>query len=327
MENDLKREALRQYLHYFRIWFILIGVLAVACIGMVFVRNVRNLPRTNEEAPKERVFDYADVLTEKEEEDLRRYIAKMESRLQIDIVLVTINQPVEGEEAMEAYDLRSRDWEQNMQDIADDFWDENRFGYNQGFEGDGVLLLHNWYPGQNGEHLSTSGSVERAFSSRDIDEVLYAVDEYYATDPYRAYQAYVKEVGNRLDPSTPTQSPSLPFSWMTVIVLPIIAALCYGIIGSAQGKARNTVAVNAYVVGGKPDLKDKRDELVRKNVVTRKIESSQSSNRSGGSSGGHHTSRSGASHGGGSYRGGQSRSGGHHTSRSGASHGGGSHRH
>ena len=32
MENDIKKEARRQYLHFFRIWFIVLGVLFVVAI-------------------------------------------------------------------------------------------------------------------------------------------------------------------------------------------------------------------------------------------------------------------------------------------------------
>lgn len=299
MEEDFKKVARRQYLHYFRFWFIGIGILAAACIVMKLADQARgNAPRTNQEAPAERVYDYADVLTDSEEEDLREYIARMERKFCIDIVLVTMSQSVEGAQARDQYGYRSTDWEQNMQNLADDFWDENHFGYNKGFEGDGVLLLHNWYEGQNGEHLSTSGSVEHRFSLRDIDQVLYAVDEYYATDPYKAYRAYVKEVCELMDGSL-----SLPFSWGTVIVLPILIALIYAIAGASQKKAENTVAVNAYVAGGRPDIRNKADELLRKNVVTRKIETSSGSGGGGSrGGGGHHTSSGGASHGGGSHR-------------------------
>lgn len=313
MEEEFKKEARRQYLHYFRFWFLGIGILAVACVVMLVLDRTRQVPRTNQEAPKERVYDYADVLTDSEEADLREYIAKMEGKLHIDIVLVTFSQSVEGADAgqvtlgpspgggevREQYDLRSADWEQNMQDLADDFWDRNRFGYNEGFEGDGVLLLHNWYEGQNGEHLSTSGRVEKRFSLYDIDEVLYAVDEYYDTDPYRAYRAYVEEVCRRMDDSL-----SLPFSWGLVVVLPIIVAAFYAISGASQKKAENTVAVNAYVAGGRPEIRNKEDSLIRRNVVTRKIETDSGGGGGGGHSGGggHHTSSGGASHGGGSHR-------------------------
>ncbi len=261
--------------------------------------RTRDMPRANNEAPKERVYDYADVLTDAEEKDLREYIAKTERELHIDIVLVTFSQSVEGQEAMEQYGLRSADWEQNMRDLADDFWDENKFGYNAGFEGDGVLLLHNWYEGQNGEHLSTSGRVEERFSLHDIDEVLYAVDEYYDTDSYKSYRAYVKEVARLMDDSL-----SLPFSWGLVAILPVIVAIIYAVSGASQKKAENTVAVNAYVAGGRPELRNKEDMLIRKNVAARKIETDSGSGGGGGHSGGggHHTSSGGASHGGGSHR-------------------------
>ncbi|MCI9336632.1 MAG: TPM domain-containing protein [Lachnospiraceae bacterium] len=299
-EQDIHREARRQYLRYFRFWFIAAGILALACILLKIRQMAAEVPRTNHEAPAERVYDYADVLTDSEEADLRKYITEMEKRYHIDIVLVIISQSVEGQEAMERYGLRSADWEQNMQDLADDFWDENKFGYNKGFEGDGVLLLHNWYEGQNGEHLSTSGSVERRFSLNDIDQVLYAVDDYYATDPHRAYRAYVREVCERMDTSL-----SLPFSWGFVIVLPVIVTLIYAVSGASQKKAENTVAVNAYVADGRPQIRGREDALLRKNVVARKIETDSGSSRGGGGGGGgggHHTSSGGASHGGGSHR-------------------------
>ena len=293
METDFKKEARKQYLHYFRIWFLIIGLLAILCIVLRFIKS------GNHEAPAERVYDYADVLTDEEEEELRLYIAQKEQQAQIHIVLVTIDLSVEGAEAKAQYGYRYTDWERNMQDIADDFWDEKHYGYNKGFEGDGVLLLHNWYPGQNGEHLSTSGKVERAFSTYDIDRVLYAVDAYYETDPYRAYMAYVDKVCELLGNAS-----NAPFPWAIVLVVPLAAAGIYAASNLKQQKAKNTTAVNAYVVGGKPVLNGKTDEFLRKSVVTRRIETN--------SSGGHHSSSGG---------------GGHHHSSSGASHGGGSHRH
>lgn len=296
MEAEFRKEERRQYLRFFRVWFIVIGVLAAACVLVSMSRG--EAVRTNAEAPAERVYDGAGVLTDQEEADLREYIAEMEKKTGIDIVLVTINQSVEGKEAMEKYGLRSTSWEQNMQDIADDFWDEKRYGFNKGFEGDGVLLLHNWYEGQNGEHLSTSGRVERKFGMDEIDQVLYAVDDYYATDPYRAYRAYVKEVCRLMGSSL-----SLPFGWWLVFGLPVLAVFFYGIGASGQSKTENTVAVNAYVAGGKPELRGSADDLLRQSVTHRKIETSSggSGGRSGGG-GGHHTSSSGASHGGGSHR-------------------------
>ena len=102
MGNDYKSESRKQYLKYFRVWFIIVGVLLVIST-VVLVKNVmeNKRTRTNLEAPTERVYDYADILTEEQEDSLRDYIAKAESKYKIDIVLLTTNQPMEGTAAME----------------------------------------------------------------------------------------------------------------------------------------------------------------------------------------------------------------------------------
>ena len=307
MGNDYKRQARKEYLRYFRVWFIIIGVLAVLAAVSAGVRYaVNNAPRENADAPTERVYDYADVLTDDEEEKLRNQIADAQERLRMDIVIVTINESVEGEEAAEKFG--SPYWEDNMQDLADDFWDENGYGYNRGFEGDGVLLLHNWYEGQNGEHLSTSGRAEWNLSSRDIDWLLGYVDRYYDSDPYRAYSEFVDAVTEELEETAGADASYWFGSAILSMILPTIVAVIYALVNLSYSKAKNTTPVNAYVAGGKPVSTLKRDDFIRKHVTQHRIESSSggggghSSGGSGGGGGGHHTSSSGASHGGGSHR-------------------------
>lgn len=304
MGNDIRKEAWKQYFHYFRVWFIVIAVLLIVAAGAGVMHSLKiNTPRSNFSAPAERVYDYANVLTDTEEDHLRRRIAELEGELRIDIVLVTFNQSVEGEEAMRQYGYRSADWEQNMMDYADDFWDENKYGYNKDFEGDGCILVHNWFEGQNGEHLSTSGRVEDRFSVYDINAVLDAVDEYYDTDPYRAYLGYINKTASLMSDGE-TDTVRLPF--MVILVLPLIIALVYALVNLHQKAAEDTTTANTYVEGGNPVMRAQSDDFIRKNVVTRRIESGSSggggSSRSHSGGGGHHTSRSGASHGGGSRR-------------------------
>ena len=307
METDYKKEAIRQYLKYFRVWFIIIAILAVVLAAMAGTWNLRHrFSRTNMEAPAERVYDYAEVLTDDEEERIRSQIAEMEQKLGMDIVIVTISQSVEGEVAKEQYHYNSTQWEVNMQDLADDFWDYNKYGYNtsyltDGVEGDGVLLLHNWYQGQNGEHLSTSGAAERRMSSRDIDNILWdTVDVYYDTNPYRAYSAFVSELEIYLG-----DRGEAPFPWMGVILVPILVMIFYIAWGASQDKTKKTTTAYTYLAEGKPIVNDRRDVFIRKNVVTRHVPRSSGGGGGGGHSsggGGHHHSSSGASHGGGSHR-------------------------
>ena len=56
MEKDIKREALRQYFKYFKIWFIIAGILAVITIGAAVVHALTPKPvRGNSQEPTERV--------------------------------------------------------------------------------------------------------------------------------------------------------------------------------------------------------------------------------------------------------------------------------
>lgn len=304
MNQDYKAESRKQYLKYFRFWFIAVGILAVITIVVMVMNALEDKRgRTNLEAPTERVYDYADVLTDEEENKLRSLIADREQKLKIDIVIVTTNQPMEGQAAMEQYGYRSTVWEQNMMDVADDFWDKNKFGYNKGFEGDGALLLSNWYEGQAGEHLSTSGSVEYAFSAGDIDYLLNRMGYYIEDNPYKAYVVYLEVLSDEMG-GDGLSSSDMPTVLMMSMGLPTIVALIYMFVHMFQKKAKDTTTATTYVAGGRPVLKNKSDRFLRKNVTKRRIETSSSGggSRSSGGGGGHHRSSSGASHGGGSRR-------------------------
>ncbi|GFI64666.1 hypothetical protein IMSAG185_00255 [Lachnospiraceae bacterium] len=303
MNKELKKEAKKQYLHYFRIWFVVVGILfcLTAAVGIRHALK-SGMTRTNTAAPAERVFDFAEILTEEEEEKLRQYIAQKEAEYGADFVIVTFSRAVEGAEAQEQYGYRSDDWEQNMTDIADDFWDRSAFGFNKGFEGDGSILIDNRYPGQRGEWLSTSGKVEEALSAYDVESVLYAVDDYYDSDPCKAYLSYIDKVCSYLDGGALIHVSGTYY--VGAVLASVLVALIYGASHLGKNRAGQTVAVNAYVVGGKPVMQNSGDDLIRKNVVKRHIqrESSSGGGSRGSGGGGHHVSRSGASHGGGGHR-------------------------
>lgn len=302
MSDNYKKEAIKQYLHYFRIWFLIVGIVAAVTAAAGILHFIRSgAQRANTSAPKERVYDYADILTNAEEEKLRDYIAKKEAKYKADFVILTISQPVEGEEALQ-YGCRFTDWERNMTDLADDFWDEKGYGFNKNFEGDGSILIDNRYEGQRGEWMSTSGKVENTLSYRAVENVLYAVDDYYDSDPCKAYMRYIDTVCNYLDGDKFEVNGTY---YLGALFISVIVAVVYASSHLGKNKARDTTAVNAYVAGGKPVMNDQRDEFIRKNVVKRKIETGSGSGGGGGHSsggGGHHTSRSGASHGGGGHR-------------------------
>lgn len=297
MEKEIKREALKQYFRYFRFWFATILVLGVlSIISAIVYKVIISSPRTNTAAPAERVYDYADVLTDSEEESLRKLIAECEKESKADIILVTLSQPM-GQSDYE--------WEQNMMNYADDFYDEGSFGWNMPY-GDGSLLLDNWYEGSKGSWLSTSGKMEQIIGSREEGIVFDAMDRYIDTDVCRAYELAVRTLarygkGN----STDNESP-MDLGCMLLVVATIVA-LVYFISNLHQSKAKDTTNASTYLENGQPRLNTKADTFVRKSLTSHKIQSSSSSGgssgrRSSGGSHGSHRSSSGHSHGGGGRR-------------------------
>lgn len=288
MEQDIKREARKQYFKYFRVWFAGLGCLLI--IGAVILAGrLSNATgaRGNDKAPAERVYDYADVLTAEEEEALRAYIAECEAKVHVDMVLVTVSEDMEG---------TGYSWETAMMNYADDFYDHNSYGYDK-VHGNGALLLDNWYEGQEGSWLSTCGSVYDWFGDFEIDRVLDAVYYEVEDNPYEAYRAYVTRVTEFMSESD--NAVNIP--WIAVVLVPIIAALIFAFSHLHQKAAEDTTTSSTYVIGGRPAFNVRRDDFIRKNVVTRRIQTSSSSGgRSGG--GGSHRSSSGVRHGGGGRR-------------------------
>lgn len=305
MENNYKAEARKQYFSYFKIWFIGAAVLLViALVGIVRLVTDLKRPRTNMEAPTERVYDYADVLTEEEEQELREYIAWAEPIAKSDIVLVTINKPVEGPEIADM-GYRYNDWELNMRDLADDFYDENLFGYDRAYEGDGVLLLDNWYEGQAGSWLSTSGQVFEEMGDYEIDYLLDDVYYYIETDVLKAYKAYVDYIVNLMGgryEKVFNMGPGILGS----LVISAITALIFIATKMNYKEGQVTVTVSTYMDGNER-VRDRRDTFLRKHTTHRRIPRNTSSggHSSSGRShsrGGSHRSSGGRSHGGGGRR-------------------------
>ncbi|MCM1113142.1 MAG: TPM domain-containing protein [Muribaculum sp.] len=308
MDKEIKRQALRQYLRYFRIWFIIVGItVAVTSVVLIAQTVSARLPRGNRNADEGRVYDYADVLTDSEEQTLRDKIAEYEQKSHVDIVIVTLREPMGKDDS---------DWEWNMMNYADDFYDNGNYGWNKA-HGDGALLLDNWYEdadgSQKGSWLSTSGKMEEIIGIWEEDKVLDDMYEYIDRNPYRAYLAAAKRLadfgrygaGDRGYGTTPGEWVSVFFG---VSVISFMVALFYLLSHLMPTMGKDTTSAGTYVEGGVPVVRLRTDDFIRKSVTSRRIESSSSggggggSSHRGGGSYGSHTSSGGHSHGGGGRR-------------------------
>ncbi len=253
----------------------------------------------------ERVFDYADKLTDKEENSIRELIASCEKKTACDIVLVVLDETLENYQPTGSGYVPMDDPEDWITAYADDFWDNNYFGYNTGTEGDGLVLVDNWYresaDGKMHTWISTSGRAYAALGSYDIDEILDDVYDYIDTDPCRAYSAYVKSFTEFMADSEDIRIVSpVTAGWYTA-VLPLILALALLAHFWRGRKGRTEINDRTYVSSSPDSVKilRKSDMFLHKRVTRQRIPDDDS--RSSGGFGGGHISSGGMSHGGGGH--------------------------
>lgn len=288
---------MKEYFRYFKWMYIILGVAAILYIfisvGHSVLSGAANYQRTNTECTTdERVFDYGDVLTDKEEDKLRSLIAKREKQTGCDIVLITL------QESLKDY-AREIDphvpYDEFVRVYAEAFYEENNFGYDKP-NGNGVLLVDNWFREDDGRIYTwfcTTGKVKEAYNASQIDHILDNVYRYVEHDPYRAYKTYINDfyhdmMGIRMfNVYVPAWVP-----WIVGIISAVIFILC----NRRSKRGAKTTTATTYVDGMEPEFKIREDRFLRKSVVQRKIQTSSSGGHGGGHSGG-----GGGSHGGGGH--------------------------
>lgn len=239
----------------------------------------------------ERVFDYADVLSDKEEDSLRELIAKKETETRSDIVVVTLNESLVEYAAQYEDIIGPVPTNQCVMVYADNFYDENKFGYDK-VHGDGVLFLDNWYRESDGKvhsWISTTGRVEDAFSTSMLDDIMNYSLDVVEDDPYEAYTRFVNEYADAY-----TGKGKSGISPLMVFLISFAVAGVFLLVNCFGKKGKKTTTDSTYVVGGKPLMRLREDRYIRKSVTKTKIQTDSGS----GGGGGHHTSAGGVSHGG-----------------------------
>jgi len=304
MNQEIRKLAISQYIKSFLWLFIILGILCVGAL-ITLVKNMMADPNTvlvrnNSVSPKERVFDYADIFSPEEEQALRNEIGEIEGEIGCDIIIVSISQMVEGAEAAQTYGYRYNDWDYNMRDLADDFYDNNNYGFNAP-HGDGVLFLTNDLQGQKGTWLSTSGKAEMKMSSEDIDQVLTQIDNYLIPDPddnYRAHLAGIRAFQKKMNRNEKQEMGETIY--LVAFIAPIVIGIVFFLANFKSKEGSVTVTASTYLDKKGANMYNQKDIFINKEVTKRHIDTSSSGG--GGGGGGHHTSSGGHSHGGGGHR-------------------------
>lgn len=166
-----------------KILFVLISLLAFSGIVNASTKTYERKPEENYGSKKfeintenkkqhvirtpyvdasEKIYDFAEELSEEEEKELYDKIMEFIDQYNTELVIITVNR---------AYSLDTEN-----EDYAADFYDYNDFGLDYE-KYDGIVLLHNCYPKDNYYDIYTFGNAQLYFGQKRYDT---ALDEIYS---------------------------------------------------------------------------------------------------------------------------------------------------
>ena len=257
---------------------ISIFAMVVAIITLVTLRliifhayssTITTVNRTNTPLTTERVFDNAGLLTNSEEDNLRKLIDKYQNKLGMDIVLVTTLEYMDGSDA-------------TAEQYAMDYYNRYNFGWDgTGDNGNGVIMVANFSTGVarlEGFGNRAGVNYTPAVRQHRIDSICKNLRE----KPYKASKDYIRGVSNDM---TGFKKINGYWPWYINVIIGLIVGIVFLIINSNSKKSKVTVDRFTYS-GGNIKVLDRQDNFVRKTVTSVVMQSSSSSGGGGSSSGG-----------------------------------------
>lgn len=255
-------------------------------------RAVLKTPKVDE---TEKIYDFANLLSETEEQKLYQEVVKAIDQRNLDMVVVTINE--NNKRNAEAY--------------ADDFYDYNYFG--KGSTYDGILLLIDM---DNREvYISTTGKAQLIYDDTRINKMLDVIQPKLSnTNYYSAVYSFIQDSNRYAKDGIPKsnenssidkngnyisngyRNQNIMVSIFKILVFPTIITIIVIAIGcSTHRNVKIAKLAKIYLKKGSVNVNRKEDQFIRSATST--VRRSTSSGSSGGSS--THHSSSGRSHGGG----------------------------
>ena len=253
--------------------------------------NVMNTPYVNE---NEKIYDFAELLTDEEEEEIAYLIYDFIEEYNMDMAVVTIDDS----------DFRT------SEEYADDFFDYNNFGTNKTL--DGILFLIDM--DNRKMWISTHGEAIRMYNDDRIESILDTTYSYISKqDYYNCAKGFVedasyyaskgvqgKNVNSHIDEKTGDIVYEIKFGLEHILFGAIgsgIATLLFILIANSKHKViRKATQAKQYIVKDSINITQREDRFI--STYTSKVYDPPSDSSSGGGSS-THSSSSGSSHGGG----------------------------
>ena len=245
----------------------------------------------------DKVYDFANLLTDDEESKLYDEVNSYINNANYDLILVTTNENPKN----------------SAREYADDFFDYNEFGKGETY--DGVLILIDMASREL--YISTSGYAIKMYDDYRIDKILdsgynYIINEDY----YNTFSSMIDDLNFYFKQNYPSSNDDLEIDslgnpiyikyipYELVLVIACIITLVISLVLYFKSRLKlKVISIISYLKDKKITLRT--DNLVN-TIVTHTVRTSNyssggsSSSRGGGSS--FHSSSSGRSHGGGGRR-------------------------
>lgn len=272
---------------------VVLGI-GILCFIMYLVKSNANLKhdaRSNEDCmTNERVFDYADKLSDSEEETLRSDIEELENLVGMDVVIVTVDQNTDLSEF--GASATGGDIEYNTKEIAEKICDTYRFGWEEWPDGtylDGkdastsVVIVANWQPTDRYVYLCTSGKARKRISDSKAVSITKYGGKKLREDPFTGFERILKKTKSAMKSS----GGGINFlSGPICALVALAAAIIFFVVNYSKKAGKDTTTASTYSKGNAQIL-DRRDIFIRKEVHSVKIQSNSGSSGSSGGGGGH----------------------------------------
>lgn len=257
--------------------------------------NKYNILQTPAVDASEKVYDFADLFTDSEEQSLYEEITKYIDKYKMDLAVVTISSNVKS----------------SAEEYADDFYDYNDFGINS--SKDGVLFLIDM--DTRNIHMTTTGQAIKMYDDERVDDALDLVYQHMTDQEYYlGTTKFINKISSDMDSGVPSSNKNMVIdkdgnvhmikrvNYLFITVLSfVIATIVIAILIAKNKLVRKATTAEEYLVKDSVKINNDGTTLISSNTVKHKIEhdSGGGSSSSGGSS--FHSGSSGSSHGGGSH--------------------------
>ena len=284
--------------------------------------NIDNVLKTPAVDTAEKIYDFSEVLTEEEEQQLRTKIDEFTKKHNMEIVIVTKELPYSDDIKEYCYNEARADEKEDEfnEEFAADFYDYNDFGIDYELY-DGVLLFRNTAldPCWNAMYydMYTFGNAQLYFNQNRYDSILDGIyDDLHAENYFDGFMKYINQVDYQMSSGKPSdmdnyyvdeygylQKTPIPYSipWIPCAAVSGIITLIVMIILIKKNKmVRKATQAMEYLNKGSTKITNRKDIFLHSHTS-----SYTESSSSGGGGGGGHSSHSGSSGGGHSSGGGR----------------------